>query len=721
MKRILITTALCLLPSAASAAPLTLLFTSIGIGAGLAGVLTNIVVSVALSALSSALAPKQRSQAPTIADARVNVRMETATRWQLGGTVPVGGSVGTFAEHDDAGNLWYIVAHGDAELTGTASYLLDDIPVTISDGTGSFTAGDVLTDEFCLTTDGAQYEGTGARVPVFRLYTVTPTSSATYGALPAAFTAAFTGLPADFRLAGVCYTLVRCAAVKPEHRNTAYHWRGALGLGEPSVVMIGNFSRMYDPRNVAHNINDSTTWTASNGNAAIVAAWFRTAKYGRNRPMAEVSWAKVTEQANICDLTVLDRSAVPTPLYRAGAAFPDSKPRWECERDILEAADAINCYDDTGLWYPKVGYYVAPTLQFTAERDIISAQTQITDDGETAVDGVVLYYLDPSLNYTRQPCAPWQNPAWFSAAAVPNYHTEEVLTCQNHNQAVRLAKAIGTRIAATRRAALGTTIKGILATNERAIDLAYDAEFTGPHEIVSPVEQNADGMACGFAVVPLAVDKWYLNAGEEGVPPSATPALGLTDPLAVPTGVVFTTDGAQIKATFSAPARSDREFRFRYRLASSSGGYQFFAVNMVDLEAYSAPVTNGATYNVSYQARTAAGRVTVWSSVTAVLVVSNPTAPPTLISASAAGGVGAATVSFVTANSVNQYAVVIYRGATNVFASATLMDTVYAGPNVSSFDKETGLAAGTHYFWARPMNNSGIFGSASGPYTVTVT
>ena len=629
MNRLLLTTSLVLLPTAAMADPVTAFFISLGAGAATAAVLTNIAISIALNAAASLLAPKQKSQSATVADARVNVRLENAVRWQLGGTVPVGGSVGAFAEHDADGNFWYIVAHGDAELTGTPSYLLDDLPVTLSDGTDGFTAGDVLTNEFCLTSTGAQYEGTGTKVPVFRLYTVTPDATNAYGALPAAFTAAFTSLPTDFRLAGVCYTIVRCKVVKPEQRYTAYHWRGALGLGEPSVVMIGNFNRMYDPRNGAHNINDPTTWTASNGNAAIIAAWFRTAKYGRNRPMTEVSWTKVAEQANICDLTVLDRSSVSTPLYRAGAAFPDNKPRWECERDILEAADAINCYDENGLWYPKVGYYVAPTLQFTAARDILSAQTQITDDGETAVDGVVVYYLDPTLNYTRQPCAPWQNPDWFSASAVPNYHTEEILTCQNHNQAVRLAKAIGTRMAATRRASFATSIKGILAANERAIDLDYDATFTGPHEIVSPVEQDPNGVTCSFAVVPLASDKWTLGVGEEGEPPVATPALGLT---------------------------------------------------ATDLNT-----------------------------------------PAALSSASATGGAGQVTVNFVTANDSNQFAVSIWRGATNVFSASTLVHTVYALANVSSYATETGLAAGTWYYWAIPQNRAASQGPASGPFTTTVT
>lgn len=723
---VIILAVLLLAPTEASAAPITAFFVSLGAGAALAGVLTNITISIALNAAASALAPRQKAanlnSAPSIADAQVNVRFDTPERWQLGGRVAAGGTVGTFGEYDDNGNFWYIVAHGDAELTGSPSYILDGIPVTLSDGSGGFGVGDVLTDDFCLAAGGAQYEGVGTKYPNFRLYTVTPSAGNVYGAKPSAFTSAFPGLPADFFLAGVCYTIVRCLAVLPEFRSTAMRWRGALGLGEPSVVIVGNFTRMYDPREASHDIDDDTTWTASTGNAAIVAAWFKTAPYGQNRPMTEVAWDQVATQADVCDLTVLNRDAVPTPLYRAGVAFPDSKPRGACMQDILAAADAINCYDDTGKWYPKVGYYTAPTLTFSAARDILSSQTQITDDGEAALDGVVIYYTDPDHGYTRQPCAPWQNPDWFDASAIPNYYTQDVLACQNHNQAVRLAKAIGTTLAATRRASLGVSIKGILATNERGIDLDLDAEFHGPHEIVSPVEQDPSGMACGFAVVPMPVDKWYLNDGEEGIPPAETPALGLTNPLAAPTGVVLTNDGAQIKATFSAPARADRQFRFRYRLAASGDPYQYFDGDMVALVAFSAVVTNGATYEVSYQARTASGRETAWSITTSVLIQANPTAPDDLSGVSASpGGAGEATVDFTTANDPNQFAVSIWRGATNVFGAASLTQTVYAGPNVTSSDTETGIAAGVWYFWAVPQNNSAIAGTPDGPHSVTVT
>jgi hypothetical protein len=515
------------------------------------------------------------------------------------------------------------VAHGDAELRGAPTYFLDGIEVELSDGTDGFTAGDVITDAFCLKTDGAQYEGSGTRVPTFRLYTVTPSFGSAYGTLPTLFKSRFP-IPTDFRLAGVCFTVVRCRFPKKEHYNTAYRWAGGYKLGEPSVMMVGNFNRMYDPRggmqNPAHDINDPSTWTAGNGNPAIVWAWFRTTAYGRARPMSEINWAKVAEAAIICDQTVLDLSANQIPRYRCGFAFPDNKPRHECEAEILLTMDGFVAYDDDGKAYPKVGIYEAPTLSFTASRDILSAQTQIIDDGESALDGVIVNYMSPEHGYTKQASAPWVNTAYYDGTSEPNFQTIDILGCQNHNQAVRLAKAIGLRSASLKKAAIQTGLKGILAAGVRTIYLDYDANFVGDYEIVTPVEEDPNGISCSFAVVPMQAGRYDLADGEEGAPPQLSPILDIDKTLAVATGVVVTANSVattsgnavRLEVTFNAPSKLDREYRFRYT-KSGVAIYQYFTVDMDLLRGYTPIVDDGATYLVSWQTTTAAGRATDWS------------------------------------------------------------------------------------------------------------
>ncbi len=528
------------------------------------GLLLNLGVSYLLAA-------KPKQQSPTIEDARINSRISNNPRRIAGGRAAVGGTAGIFAEFDADGNFWYIIAHGDAELVSDPEYYLDNINVELSDGTDGFTAGDVLTDAFCLNTDGDQYEGTGTRDPVWRIYTVTPDASNLYGAKPAAFTDAFENLPSDFYGVGVCYSIIRGRSVRPEKRQNAYRWRGPIGIGEPSIGIVGNFERMYDPRNVAHDIDDDSTWTASDGNPAIVWAWFRTHPRGRGQSMDSINWAKVEEWADIFDTTALNRAGDPVPLYRAGVAFADNKPRHECEGEILAACDGFVAYDDEGKAYVEGGYYQAPTLTFTAARDIFTAETQTVDDGEAPMDGVVVEYISPVHNFTKQPSAPWVNTLHYDGVSEPNYLKVPILGCQDHNQAVRLARAIGLRQQAERRAAYGTNIKAVLAKSRRSIVLDHNTQFSGPFEIVTPVEEDSSGQLGRFAVVPLQTDRWILAEGEEGQPPGPTPVLDIDTTLELAQNVaavaeaVQTSSGAavRIKATFDAPVRVDRFYRFR--------------------------------------------------------------------------------------------------------------------------------------------------------------
>lgn len=751
---LLICTALSM-PMKAEAGPFAALFyglqvgfAGVGIGAGIAtstafsigvsvgtffgGTLGSLLLNIGTS---YALAALNKPKAPGIDDARVNTRLDNAPRWIAGGSVAVGGAAGPFMEFDDIGTFWFIVAHVDGELVGDPTYILDGITVELSDGTDGFAAGEVLTDEFCLDEDGNQFEGDATRVPYWRIFTVTPDAGNLYGALPTEFTDAFPNLPADFLGAGVCFSIIRGAAIGPRIRNNMYRWRGVIGIGEPNITLVGNFSRMYDPRNEAHDIDDPDTWTASDGNPAIVWAWHRTFIRGRNKPMASVNWTKVAEWADIFDTTVLDRNGNPVPLYRCGVTFPDDRTRSECEAEILNTCDGFVAYDDEGKSYIVGGYYQAPTLTFTDARDVLTMQSQTVNDGETALDGVICEYISPAHGYTKQPSAPWQNPLYYDGTREPNYQTISVLGCQDHNQAVRIAKAHGQRIGAARRAALGTTIKGILAKGERAITLDYDAQFDGVYEVATNVEEDASGMLCRFAVVPLAPDRWTLNDGEEGAPPQQTPALNIDTSLEVVAGLVVSAvpvvgsegSAVRLEATFDAPARLDRFFRFRYTLTTGAPVYEYFIVDMDEDFAYSAVVQDGAEYEVSWQTATAGGRATVWSderdvpeSVT-ITATANTTPPLDLVAFDAADGVGESEITFATANDLNQRKVEIYQGTTTVFGDAVKIDTTIAGANASLSVTVTGLAPDTYYFWAVPLNGSNVAGTASGPETAIVS
>jgi hypothetical protein len=695
--------------------------------------LGTLLVNLAVGAVVNVLLRSRGSGQPiTVADAYANVRLDAAPRWIAIGTAPVGGAAGIFMEHDADGAFWYIVAHADAELTGTVGYILDGVAVTLSDGDDGFTAGDVLTEDFCVTTTGDRYEGTGTKVPVWRLYTVTPTSAAAAGTLPAAFTTAFPNLPSDFAGVGVCFTIVRGAPMKPEKRGNGYRWRGPIGIGEPTVTLVGRFSRAHDPRDIASDVDDAATWPDADGNAALAWAWFRTHPKGRNDAVGAINWDLVEAAADICDETVQDRSGNAIPRYRCGIAFPDSRPRYECEADILRTFDAFVAYDDEGRAYPVPGKYAAPTLTITRERDILTATTQIVDDGEADLDGVIVEYISPEHGYTRQESAPWVNDLWYDGVSEPRYAKVSALGVQDHNQAVRIAKAFGQRTQPARKAALGCTIKGILAKNERAIDLAYDGQFAGAYEIVTPVEEDGSGQFTRFAAVPLASDRWSLGVGEEGVPPQPTPALNIDDSLEIAQNVVVylsqiaTSSGnaVRIEAAFDAPSRVDRIFRFRY-VPTGGGPYQYFTTDMEEGFAYSAIVEDGVEYRVSWQTLTAGGRATLWSD-------DRDTPEFVDITATAAGAVPAAPAISSVVEAASQLTVDgtagadtigvrVYRATTDDFSVAVAVSGVLTVPPLAGFSVVAGgLASGAAYFWIVPVSIQGVEGPEGSSYLRTI-
>lgn len=693
----------------------------------LGGILLNVGVSAAISALT-------RSSAPKIDAGQANIRLENSARWTAVGRANLGGHAGIFIEYDDDGNLWYIVAHGDMEALGEPSYILDGIEVQLSDGTDGHTAGDVLTDAFCLTPDGTQYEGEGDRSPVWRLYTVTPSPSAIWGAKPTEFTDAFAGvLPDDFYGIGVTYTIIRGRALKNKSRPAAYRWRGALGTGEPAVSLVSDFTRVYDPRDPSQEIGSRSTWKSSNANSALIWAWWRSSEKGRNKGVESIDWDALKVAADKCDATVLNRNGDAVPTYAGGFAFPENKTRWECEQEILATMDAYVSYNDAGQAFLEVGEYSLPEIEF-AGRDIFTAQTQGLDDGEAPLDGVVGEYISPDHGWTTQRCAPWINPEYYSGTTAPNYDVISVLGCQDHNQMVRLCKAHGRRTQAVRKGAFGTTIKGILAKQSRGVIMAYDSDFTGPHQIVSNPEEDKGGALVRFAVVPMAADDWTLNDGEEGAPPqipdplTIDTTLEVADSVSIGAAVVAGAGGASVRleATFSAPQRIDRMFRFRYR-AAAGGSYEYFVTDMDELRAYSAIVADGVEFIVSWQTFTAGGRATIWSDErdtpesATVTAAANTTPPNDLVSFKATGGAGEADLAFATGNDGNVAKVRIYQGTTSVFASAAIVDTAVVVANASYSSTILTLAADTYYFWALPLNQSNLEGPISGPKTATVT
>lgn len=579
------------------------------IGAFLASPIGTLLLGVGLSLVSTLFQPKQKKSqnAPTIEAGKINVRITEPERWLCAGRVRQGGGA-IFGEFSDDGAFWYVVIHSDSILANIETNFLDDQEVLVD--LNNF----VQTDDFCLDGEYNSYSGSGTKQIFFHFWTHTYSEGNPVPPANSSLAAAFPGLwTSDHKLVGTTYSVIRIGAIPIEHRAKVYKWRGVFGLGDPAGSIVGMWSHMYDPRDNTQNINDKSTWKTTS-NPVLIWAWFRTHRYGRGKSMDSINWNMVSEQADICDQNVVGVYGT-QKRYECGIAIPESKERSAAEQEILISCDGQLVFDNDGKCWVKVGYYEAATLTLTRNRDIVGMESVEAQNGESESQGVIVRYIDPDARYSTQPSAAWLNPLYYDPAETPKFLQVDVLACQNHNQAMRLAKAIGMRSQAEYKLLPTVGLRGLKARQERIINLQYDNVFSGEHEIVTTVEVDETGVFCGFGAVPVDVNRWTLLPGEER-PKAVIAETTSSNILILPTGVSIAYNNNRIEAYFDPAPRSDWRYKFQYRTGSDE--WTDMVTVMENNFSYSGVIAANAEYSVRYQTVSGSGKVTAWSSTVTI-------------------------------------------------------------------------------------------------------
>jgi hypothetical protein len=566
----------------------------------LANMIGSMLISVGISLVQSIF---MKNRGADMQASKINVRLGEPPRWLASGQMRQGGGC-LFAEFDKDGNLWYLIVHSDSILIENTYYMLDEEIVTVDED------GWVTSNAFILTPDGmlgSLLNPISGALQYFRLWTTTYTESdPTPPGILALQTAFPTKWTANHKLVGTTYTVCMIRSIKQELRHKIYRWRGPLGLGEPSISIVGKWSNAYDPRDETQTKGVPSTYKYGNANPVLTWAWFRTHRYGRRKSVDSINWEKVAEQAAICDQIVVDAWGGSHTRYACSTAVPENKERAIAEQEILASMDAQLVFDDDGKCWPRVGYYETPTLKLTRNRDIVAMESVEANNGESETQGVIVRYIDPASNYAVQPSAAWLNPLYYVEGEAATFLTVDVLTCQDHNQAMRIAKAVGMRSQSAHKCLPTTTLRGLRARKERIVDIIYDNTFAGDYEIVTPVEVNDAGIFCGFGIVPVDEDRWTLLPGEERSAPTATipPYVGEPDVPEQLTGVVVTRVGNHIEATWDAPLREDvtADFEFVNVGNLALGTWFKMDVQPVDRLAISAPVQPYDTIYVRWRA-----------------------------------------------------------------------------------------------------------------------
>lgn len=673
----------------------------IGPVAAFLGVLSGIGMNLGIQALFGSSKTPADQQTAT-------VKIAEPVRWLNAGRCKSAGAL-VFAEFASDGDLWYIVLHGDSELISTHKIYLDDIAVTLASD------GSVLTKDFRLTSKNEAVSSDGAGDPHIWLYTATYSPTDPVPSFPSAeFLSFFSQWTSEHVLAGTTYTVVHCLGMKTEDRNKWYKWRGALGLGEPSVAIVGNFSRCYDPRDSEQVLTDETTWKFTR-NPALIWAWFRTHRYGRRKSLNSINWDRIAEQADICDEEVTGISGMHF-RYRCDIAIPDDQDRGEAEATILATMDGQLVFDDDGRYWCRAGYYYAPTVYLHRNRDIVAMESVEAVDGESETQGVIVRYTDPDAAYTLQPSAAWTNPNYYVAGSAASFLTVEIAAIQDHNQAMRIAKAIGMRQQPVYKLAPTTFLRGLKCVGERIANLNYDNTFSGDHEICTQVELDGGGTMVKFGLVPVDADRWTLLSGEEKAKPVADDSVADVDVETVTDLTLYYSDG-QIKAGFTPPSSGATDFQFQYIRSADIGTGEWLEMTVSTYYGYAVtgPVTEGVEYSIRYRTRLA-----LYAEPWSTIITFTPSLSISAVTdLTAAGRTGEIEVSWRNPNSLAfAFARVLQADTPSIGAASNVGEVTGGLGQISTLTLTT---TGTHYYWVIAVATDGTGAGAVGPISATGT
>ncbi|MDO6587695.1 hypothetical protein Q4543_19470 [Salipiger sp. 1_MG-2023] len=263
-----------------------------------------------------------------------------------------------------------------------------------------------------------------------------------------------------------------------------------------SSPVFRGLNTVHDPR------IDSTGWT---DNAALLVAWWLTERMG-----VTVDWGEVAEEADACDVAVTDLYGTTRAKWRINGTLSDDQD-FETQRTMLAAACDLFLYEGLdGKVGFRVGRYIEPTVTLTA-RDFIELQATSGQTGSSAPTEIVPEYIEPDNDWLE-----WSTGTWVVGSGDQTQRdTPQIYMVDNHNQAIRIAKRLGTISRAEWQlsgalCAVGYELIGQRFFRLQHAELGIDAVFE-----VSSLTRESVGAWSLEAVSVTAADFDFDSASEE--------------------------------------------------------------------------------------------------------------------------------------------------------------------------------------------------------------
>lgn len=671
----------------------------VGVGAlgGVLGAVGQLALSFGISALAGAIF-RPRQPGTKSDDVQQSLRVAISDRVKIYGQMQATGNW-IFGD-SKSGNLHKVLVICEGKLTEVLGLKIDD---------------NIITRNASGFVTSAPYNGK-ARV-LFR--TGLPTETA-YSEL----TAVFPEWTAAHRGDGVVTLYATQFGLKADKVTSVFP-----SLKDTLYRIEGRFTEIYNP------VTGVTAWS---DNAAGIIRDFMLSNDGMRLPASIVS-------------TPLAVEAWKTAWNRAVQAIPlkdgSSEPQWrlwgaykfsEAPGTVLEAmlanCDARPIMTRDGGVSIDIADYQEPTVLL--DKSLITAVTSITRgiDVRTTANVVTAKYISQEDDYQQVDADPWIDEDSVSARG---YLPDDVTFgwTPSHSQCRRLMKRRAFRLNPEWQLTVNCRVAAAKAFQERFVALDYmlgPTRILGVFEIVDFKWNIGDkgilrSLSISLRSIAPEAFSWDPDQEEGTAPVTQKPDVDNSIPLVA--GFDATVGRRTISGTLVAYSVLDFDQPPSDSLVVRIEGKKVTETNWTEIQVPSDALSvdgliqdDGVQYEYRAWYQTLTGRQGPKTDPTIKLTATaDTTAPGVPTLGAVTPGVGQVTVGFTTPNSANFSRVHMYRNTVNNFGTATRVKTVYGSPNTAYNTTDSGLAAGTYYYWLTAANVSDVESApvATGAETVT--
>jgi hypothetical protein len=667
--------------------------------------LIMLVVSIALNVIVTVLTPKRSPQqqtqtpaAPRPADGSNSFKQNVPSLAVALGTVKKGPDY-AFREELN-GTAYHVMPMAAHRIQGIVKHYLHDEEVAL---TGTY------------VTSPSHFGSTN--VTIASWVGLDAETANTY--LVATFPTMWT---ADHRGDGIARVEMTVGTVPQEQYLNVYPQQ----MPEYSAVLNG--ALLYDPRNEAHNPANHNTWSFSR-NLALMRVFHLTHPSGFKLAKADLYMPEWIAAADVCDEIVINRGMGDEPRYHGGLWYRHENDPVEIGRFMDQAAEMVVYERPDGLIGVHPGKMVAPDIRITVDQ-ILMLRYDANRSAASTVLAVRGRWTDPGSVYNTVDAAIYGDP-YSGDDDTQRTQTVDNHAVQRHNHCQRLQKLAFIRANAPR-----VTIAIPYDASSPTRNVTY-RRFVRVHyplrgldeavvEIIGRPKLSLRDLTITFDGIVVPATLYEFDAAtEEGVPGGE---VGSTTPggIPVPTGFAVTM-GAETLAGGQGAAFAKGSWDFLSSALTYELEYQLNDLSEAPRSAMSKPgetevrtqhLKDGAVYRFRLRtwSNNAASDWTSYQTKTASADVTPPGQPHTFTSFVSGSNVQ---LDWINPNSPNLHRVDIYRGATSIFADASVIGTYYGNIGQPQTYTDYGLT-GEFWWWLQASNASEKPSTEVGPETQTV-